>query len=235
MSPRDRRAALAVWVKTPGRTPAKTRLARAVGAPAAETFYRLAVDAVREAVEGACALAPGLVAPYWAVAEEDDAALAHWRGRGGFAAVAQGGGGLGERLSRVYDGLRARHAAVLFVGADAPQVAPARLADAARALVSGEDDFVLGPAEDGGFWLFGGRLEVPGTDWTAVEYSAPTTGRDLAARLAPRGRLREVERDFDVDTVDELARLRGALAARADLGAAGARLREWLAAEGSAW
>jgi hypothetical protein len=44
--------AIAVWVKTPGFTPAKTRLARDIGTPAAEAFYRLAVDVVRAVLGG---------------------------------------------------------------------------------------------------------------------------------------------------------------------------------------
>jgi glycosyltransferase A (GT-A) superfamily protein (DUF2064 family) len=130
----------------------------------------------------------------------------------------------------VYDALLARHVAVLFVGADAPQLAPSLLADAARALAEGADDFVLGPAEDGGFYLFGGRRPLPAAAWTEVTYSVATTRRELAERLARHGAVRELARDFDVDTVDDLRRLRGVLAARDDLGPAGAALRDWLLA-----
>lgn len=224
--------ALAIWVKTPGRTPAKTRLAAATGTAIADAFYRLALDAVREVAERAAADGGGLLAPSWAVAEEEGEALAWWRG---FPTVAQGGGGLGERLARVYDALLARHDAVLFIGADAPQLAPSLLADAARALVTGAEHFVLGPADDGGFYLFGGRRPLPATAWTEVTYSAATTRAELAQRLARHGAVRELSPAFDVDTVDDLRRLRDALAARDDLGAAGLALREWLLAwEGTA-
>ncbi|MGZ8470613.1 MAG: DUF2064 domain-containing protein [Gemmatirosa sp.] len=161
MTARAASAALAVWVKTPGRSPTKTRLAHAIGRAAAEAFYRHAVDAVCEGVEHAVALAPDLLTPYWAVAEDDPAAWACWTG---FAVVPQGAGGLGERLSTVYDALSARHRAVLFIGADAPQLEPASLVAAARALAG--SDFVLGPAADGGFYLFGGRTPLPRDAWT---------------------------------------------------------------------
>lgn len=219
--------ALAIWVKTPGRTPAKTRLAAATGAATAEAFYRLSIDAVREVAERAAARSAGLLAPTWAVAEEDDEALAWWRG---FPVVAQGSGGLGQRLARVYDALGARHAAVLFIGADAPQLAPSLLADTARALAEGASDFVLGPADDGGFYLFGGRRPLPAATWTEVTYSAATTRAELAARLARHGSVRELAPAFDVDTLDDLRRLRAAMAGRGDLGPAGVALRDWLLA-----
>lgn len=218
---------LAIWVKTPGRTPAKTRLAAATGAAVAEEFYRHTLEAVRELAERATAASAGLIAPSWAVAEDDAASLGWWRG---FPVVAQGSGGLGERLAHVYDTLLARHTAVLFIGADAPQLAPSVLADAARALVERGDDFVLGPADDGGFYLFGGRRPLPTTAWTEVAYSAATTRTELAVRLARHGTVRELAPAFDVDTIDELRRLRATLATRDDLGPAGAALRDWLLA-----
>jgi uncharacterized protein len=219
--------ALAIWVKTPGRTPAKTRLAAATGAATAEAFYRRAVAAVHEVAERAAADSGGLLAPVWAVAEDEGDALAWWRG---FPVIAQGGGGLGERLAHVYDALRERHAAVLFIGADAPQLAPSLLASSARALARGADDFVLGPADDGGFYLFGGRRPLPAATWTGVTYSAATTRAELAARLARHGTVRELAPAFDVDTIDDLRRLRTMLAERDDLGPAGDALRDWLLA-----
>lgn len=223
--------ALAIWAKTPGRTPAKTRLAASTGAAAAEAFYRLSLEAVREVAERAASESAGLLAPTWAVAEDDAEALAWWRG---FPVVAQGAGGLGERLARVYDALLDRHAAVLFIGADAPQLAPSLLAGAARALAAGTDDFVLGPADDGGFYLFGGRRALPAAAWTAVAYSEATTRAELAAQLAGHGSVRELEPDFDVDTIGDLRRLRAVLARHADLGPARAALRDWLLATGQA-
>jgi glycosyltransferase A (GT-A) superfamily protein (DUF2064 family) len=93
---------------------------------------------------------------------------------------------------------------------------------------------VLGPADDGGFYLFGGRPPLPRDVWTDVTYSAPTTMAELAARLEPRGTVRRLPPAFDVDTVDELRRLRDVVAARGDLGPARAALRAWLAAHAPA-
>ena len=219
--------ALAVWVKTPGHTPAKTRLAKAIGAAAAEAFYRLAVEAVRELVEDACRLAPELLVPYWAIAEKEDAARAQWSG---FPVVAQGDGSLGERLANVYDILVGRHQAVIFIGADSPQLDPAVLIEAATLLArsSGRQEFVIGPAADGGFYLFGGHGQIPRRAWLSVTYSAATTRGELIASLEPMGRVHLLSSAFDVDTIDELHLLRDTLAAAPESGAARRALRDWL-------
>ena len=219
--------AIAVWVKTPGSTPAKTRLAQSLGTPAAEAFYRLAVDAVREIVNDACHLAPELLAPYWAVAEVDNAAHPHWSD---FPVVTQGDGGLGERLAHVYDVLAPNHQAVLFIGADSPQLSAEVLIEAARLLVASSNDseFVLGPAEDGGFYLFGGRGPLPAQAWTSVTYSASTTMAELVVALERIGRVTLLDRTFDVDAITDLFMLRDELAVTPGGGAARRALRDWL-------
>lgn len=219
--------AIAVWVKTPGHTPAKTRLAKVIGTPAAEAFHRLAVEAVREMVEEACRSAPGLLAPYWAVAENDPAAMAWWSA---FPVVAQGEGALGERLARVHDVLQEKHGAVLFIGADSPQLDAAVLVTAATRLVqsSTRPAFVLGPAVDGGFYLFGGNVQIPQRAWLSVTYSASSTMAELIAALEPIGEVRLLATTFDVDTIDELLLLRDELATTSAGGAARRALRAWL-------
>ena len=210
--------AVAIWVKTPGLSPVKTRLAAGVGAKSAGEFYRLSVQAVEAVVKCAAAGRPGLLTPYWAVAE--DAGAASWRS---FAVVPQGEGGLGTRLSRVYDALLARHAWVLFIGADAPQITAALLGEAADATAAGE--WVLGPATDGGFYLFGGGKPLMRDVWESVTYSAATTASELAGRL---GRVRYLPELFDVDTAAELAKLRAALRGETALLPAQRALLDWM-------
>ncbi|CAN5756375.1 TIGR04282 family arsenosugar biosynthesis glycosyltransferase [soil metagenome] len=200
--------ALAIWVKTPGLSPVKTRLAASIGTNAAEEFYRLSAQAVAAVVRQAVGTSAELLAPYWAVAEE--AALAHpdWRA---FPTVYQGEGDLGARLSHVYDTLLQRHSWVIFIGADAPQITSELLAEAAQVL-NETGDFVIGPAEDGGYYLFGGSTPLPCTLWIAVPYSAGDTLEAFAELLRSFGSIRYLPRMFDVDTVDELMRLTRELA-----------------------
>ena len=210
--------AIAVFVKTPGLSPVKTRLARGVGEAAATMFHILAADCA-----GAAAAACGpAVASVWAVAEPDG--LATWRDR---PAVWQGAGGLGARMSRVYLALLERHGRVLLIGADSPQVTPALLQRALRMLDEAAS-FVLGPARDGGFWLFGGRMPLPPSLWDGVTYSTQQTGRDFLAALGPHGRCAVVDELLDVDSASDLPDLTAALHALPAPSLPQQRLTAWL-------
>lgn len=202
--------ALAVFAKTPGRTPAKTRLAATVGAPAAERFYRRSLAATAEAADAAAA--DGELEVFWAVAEEDADDDPVWAGR---RTVGQGTGGLGERLHTVYSRLIERRPAVLLIGCDSPHHTPDRFLRPAAALRDPAEpaDFRLGRCADGGYWLLGGRRPVPRAAFLSVDYSAPTTAAETAAALAPLGLVAEEPTSFDVDTAADLPRLRAALRA----------------------
>lgn len=212
--------ALAVWVKTPGVSPVKTRLAEGIGAAAAEQFYRLATGAVAEVVRQAAERFGG-IAPFWAVAEPGGQTA--WTG---FPTVPQGTGGLGTRLSHVYDTLLARYPWVIFIGGDAPQVTPEALGEAARLAASG--DWVLGPADDGGFYLFAGSRPLPRGLWENVPYSAADTGQLLADALRSLAPVRTLPPLFDVDTVAELRQLATVLRTQKALLPAQRALLHWM-------
>lgn len=210
---------LAIFVKTPGLSPVKTRLGAEIGTEAAVTFHRLAA----EAVAGVARAAGATLAPAWAVAETEAIGHPAWAS---LPCLPQGEGGLGERMARVYASLLARHGSAILVGADSPQMTPALLVEAAAAVSAGREPYAIGPSEDGGFWLFGGRAAVPEAVWTAVAYSRDDTAeRFLAALGAPVARL---PRLFDADTAAELAAVRDALAALAAPVPEQAALLRWL-------
>jgi uncharacterized protein len=77
-----------------------------------------------------------------------------WLGEG-ISYVEQGGGDLGDRLRNA-----SQDAPVIFVGADCPDLKAIHLKQAAAALH--DCAVVIGPAEDGGYWLIG--LAAP-HDW----------------------------------------------------------------------
>ena len=224
------KAALAIFAKTPGRTPAKTRLGATIGQPAAEAFYRLSLAATAELADAAAAAGP--VDVVWAVAEPDAAANSCWAGR---RTVSQGTGGLGERLHTVYSHLIAQYPAVLMIGCDSPHHAPGDFTGPAARLLDDRDpaDFRLGRCDDGGYWLLGGRRPVPREAFLAVGYSTARTAADTAAALAPLGELAEEPASFDVDKAADLPRLRAALAAPRHLLPGQAALRDWLARHGA--
>jgi hypothetical protein len=111
----------------------------------------------------------------------------------GFELMAQRGGDFGDRLAGALADAHALAALPLvLVRADALDMTPEVLTDAARSLLSGEADAAFAPASDGGFWLLGLRRPdrslvtgIPGT--AACGAPAPGAGRVLLNRLASAG------------------------------------------------
>lgn len=217
--------ALAIFVKTPGFSPIKTRLAKGIGEPAASSFY---LQSVRATAANALELLrrnPNLQV-YWAVAEKEALGAELWKE---FPTIHQGEGSLGERLSNVYQDLISRHHFVSFIGADSPQITVALLEEgvrrAARSLKKG---FVLGETEDGGFYFFGGSAPVPEVLWTAVRYSSPETSKDLVGAFEKLLPFEFLASEFDVDTQDDLTKLADRLGRLATPTSEQEKLLAWL-------
>lgn len=195
--------ALAVFVKTPGRSPVKTRLAASIGPAAALAVYQACLAAVASSVDAAARQEPRL-RPHWAVAEA--AARGAWS-RSGWSTITQPEGGLGERLYDVQQQLLAAPgcSGLLFIGADSPQLEPRQLLAAIAALETHEA--AVGPAEDGGFWLWAARQRLPLSAWRAVPWSSAGTLSGLRKVLPTRWRVAELDRLRDLDHVGDLAGL----------------------------
>lgn len=213
--------ALAIFVKTPGLSPIKTRLADGIGMPAALHFHRLAAKATAEVVTS-CA---GAIQPYWAVAENHSLAFGNWIG---FPCIGQGNGRLGNRLHRVHARLQERHGLALMIGSDIPQMTPALIRAAVNTLSSPEIDHVLGPASDGGFWLFGSKHRIRYEVWDRVPYSTASTAAVLQQNLAGSGRLEVLPTLTDIDTKDDLVKLRSTLSGLPAATGTQRELLEWL-------
>lgn len=199
--------ALAIFVKTPGLSPVKTRLAATVGRPAAEEFHMLSAQAVAAVVRQAAV--SRALQPYWATAEPESRKQLVWTG---FPHVSQGTGGLGDRLAGVYDTLSRRHAFTIFLGADAPQLTPELLFEAIDKLElaakhPGRQAFVIGRAADGGFYLFGGRGRLEAALWQVVRYSTATAAEELIAQVALRGPVHELPVLSDLDDAGDIPQI----------------------------
>jgi rSAM/selenodomain-associated transferase 1 len=131
----------------------------------------------------------------------------------GFTLLPQHGEDLGQRMRSTLATLLTRgHRAAIVVGTDTPTLPTAVLAGAVEYLAADDADVVLGPAEDGGYYLIGVRddhvrlfEDVP---WSTSAVLEITLGRARAAGL----RTVCLSSCGDVDTPDDLARLRAALA-----------------------
>lgn len=219
--------AVAIFVKTPGLSPVKTRLGRVIGSRAAEEFYALSVEATHEvsaeAIRRASSASLDLTA-YWAIAESAGTFHHMWHQ---FGNIFQGNGELGERLSNVYGELLDKHGFVLLIGADCPQMPWQYMIEAASFLRDGANRFVIGPAIDGGFCLFGGNAPLSEELWTRVPYSQSDTAVELMQGINALGDIRELLPLVDIDTIDDLRYLAGKDRDNTGLLPAQLRVIEW--------
>jgi uncharacterized protein len=188
---------VAIFVKTPGLSPVKTRLAAGIGAAAAEQWHRLAAAAVAAVTMHV----PGLT-PYWAVAEPGAAAAAAWPG---LPHIQQGAGELGARMGRVHEALLEHHDFGLLLGADTPQLSPQALLDAAHWLSETSARLAMGPARDGGFWLLGANRSLPPAAWVAHPCGQPDTAHGYIRAMEQHGEWRFLPTLTDVDEARDLA------------------------------
>jgi rSAM/selenodomain-associated transferase 1 len=136
----------------------------------------------------------------------------------------QADGDIGDRMAAAFGQLfagGARH--VVLIGSDLPSLPASRLADAFTALEQ-RDDVVLGPAEDGGYYLVALSAPRPalftGVAWGTRDVLRQTLEIARAAGLS----VALVGPWYDVDTADDLSRVAA--------GDGASRTRAWLAACG---
>jgi len=121
----------------------------------------------------------------------------------------QQSGDLGWRIEGILRrGLQAAPAAIAL-GADSPLLTAGHLDEAIECL--NRKDAVLGPSDDGGFYLLGVH-DCPSGVLADLPWSSEETYRGTAQRLKARGmRVGTIRSLFDVDTFADLERLRSQL------------------------
>ena len=191
----------------PGRT--KTRLTPPLTPEQASALYECllldTLDLMRSVpdVQPAIAFLPAEERAYFAALAPD------------FDLVIQQGDSLGERLDHALTcALDAGSQRAVIMNSDGPTLPLACLTGAFDALANGAD-VVLGPADDGGYYLIGLRRPAPRL-LRAVRMSTPDVLTDTLA-IAAQGRLRVelLPVWYDVDDAASLARLRAELATAA--------------------
>lgn len=190
---------LVLMAKAPRLGTVKSRLAAEVGWVKAWAFYRHCLSNT----------ARKLFDPRWRcwVAVTPDGARGDVR-FDGWTAIPQGNGDLGARMLRAMQTLPP--GPVVVVGADIPGITAEHIAAAFEAL--GENDWVFGPAKDGGFWLVGAKRRPRLVDpFRAVRWSSEHALGDTLANLPDGAKVGFVETLNDVDTAQDLELKPGAL------------------------
>lgn len=212
--------AIAIFVKTPGLSPIKTRLAKTIGQQQAEHWHELATMAVLEVatmadigpVYLAVAERKGLMHPLWSNHEK----------------LAQCNGDLGRRMAEIHRTLVEQHGAGLLLGADTPQIEPEELIEAHHWLSASVPRQIIGPALDGGFWSYGANRMIGTEKWESVGYSLPTTRVDFQATMQGVGEWLRLSPKTDVDEGKDFAAARVGLLAIGHRNPSQQRLLNWL-------
>jgi len=203
-----RRHAIAVMAKAPRTGEVKTRLVPPLSREEAAALYRcLLLDKLHQVGD-----LPG-IDPYLAYTPADARDSILSLAPQGFALIPQAGSDLGDRLHRLSAILLERgHPAAVIIDSDTPTLPTTFLMDATARLQSETTDMVLGPTEDGGYYLIGlkrpCRALFDGIPWSSSAVLSETLQRASAQRL----RVSTLPPWFDVDTPDDLVRLRHDLA-----------------------
>ena len=169
---------LVVFARAPVLGRVKRRLAQEIGALAALRFHRLNTARLLRRL----ARDPRWQCWLALTPDRHEAGPRFWRVE--CRRIAQGPGDLGWRMAGALSGLPP--GPVVIVGSDIPGVAPRHIAAAFRAL--GGCDLVFGPAEDGGYWLIGGRGRTlpyglfAGVRWSTA-HALDDTLRNVPRRL----------------------------------------------------
>jgi len=203
-----RPAAVAIMAKAPRAGEVKTRLCPPLSlVDAAELYRRLLLDKIEQV--------RSLKTASLAIAYTPDEARAFFEEVApGFVLVPQRGADLGDRLANsLGELLDTGHRGALAIDSDTPTLPLEFLQQALDLIVTPEIDVVLGPTEDGGYYLIGLRA-VHRELFEAMAWSTQQVLPETIRRADAKGlRVACLPPWYDIDTPDDLARLRMALAA----------------------
>lgn len=186
------RPVLYIFVKAPLMGKAKTRLARDIGYVHAQRLYKAMTANLLRNVQD----------PRWETVLAITPARFHYKLPlwDGLPQEVQAQGSLSPRLAHAFN----RKGPVVVIGSDCPQVTRTDIANAFEALGRGQG--VLGPADDGGFWLIGMNGPAPVDMFDHVRWSHDETLSDMKTRFD--GPVHELRTLIDVDDLSALKAVR---------------------------
>jgi len=201
--PGSRMIAVAIMAKVPIPGAVKTRLCPPLHPDEAAT---LAGCFLQDRVDQLAALPQG--EPMVAFTPPGEAAAVRRLVPPPIRLIPQSGEDLGARLDRVLTDLLAEgYTGAIAVDADSPTLPSAYLEAACRHLEEGRADVVVGPSEDGGYYLIGLRQPAPAL-FRTMAWSTPAVLPETLARVGEaRLRLHLLPAWFDVDRGADLERL----------------------------
>ena len=214
--------AIAIMAKAPLPGEVKTRLCPPLSYEEAAQLYRCFLLDKIEQLNSLKATAPAV-----AYTPDDTESLFEAMVPSSFILIAQKGQDLGARLSSTLNQLlESGYRGVMAIDSDTPTLPAAYLEKAVSVLSEPEIDVVLGPSEDGGYYLIGLRRLQPEL-FEEMRWSTPLVFSETLRRAQAKGlKVVCLPAWYDVDTPEDLKRLRESL--HSDLGQEARRTRQFL-------
>jgi len=207
------KTAIVIFARQPEYGRVKTRLAATIGPEAALSLHIACLQATTKLV----ATLPKGIAKYLYLTGTPE--IAHRTAQRlkippSLQTRTQTDGDLGTRLSHALATLlRQGHRNVIFLGSDSPTLSRERLREASRALEQGRiendtiNDAVIGPAQDGGYYLIGTNAYRPEI-FQAIDWGTENAFQQTMARLQQaRCRVAQLPTWYDIDRLEDLQRL----------------------------
>lgn len=197
--PQDSKQQLVIFLKAPMAGHVKTRLAADIGPKAACEIYQACVGLTLERLASwhgrttLCLDQPPRLPQAKAWLGDD------WMLR------PQQGQDLGERLAHAtHTAFQDGASRVVVIGTDSPWISPSDIEQAFAALE--QSDVVLGPTDDGGYYLIGLVRPSPGL-FEGISWSTPQVCAQTQARAAALGlRISVLPRRYDLDVREDVKR-----------------------------
>jgi len=180
----------------------KTRLCPPLTPAQAAGFYACLIDDVLKGLAGSHGW------DSWIAYTDESGEYFRLYEERGFSLLRQRGDSLGARMHGIFvDLLSAGYRSVVVVGSDVPGVNAGSAGHAFSLLEAGEDRVVLGPSDDGGYYLIGLRTPLvglfEGIAWSTPEVLAQTLERAAALDAG----VATIASCYDVDVIEDLVRL----------------------------
>jgi rSAM/selenodomain-associated transferase 1 len=200
------KTAVVVMLKNPVPGKVKTRLSRKYGKRGAARIHTRLTEQLLSGISGL-----GNVDIYLSVTPGRAHVRAwHWARVFGMRLKVQAPGDLGEKMLAECSALARQYQAVIIVGSDCPEVDASVLEQCRKLLQS--NDVVIGPAEDGGYYLLGLRRCMAGM-FRNISWGTGIVFRETERRLQSAGvSYACLEYRYDVDRPEDVIRLKRSMA-----------------------
>ncbi len=184
---------LMIFTRNPQLGVGKRRLAASVGDHKALEIYKFLLEHTRSITKNVY----GVKQVWYSqnVHKDDD-----WDNLA-YEKYAQQGDNLGERMQYAFEQALKKHESVIIIGSDMYDLTALEIDDAFKKL--NDHDAIIGPAQDGGYYLLGFKNQIPAGIFKNKDWGTPTVLQDTLVDLKGLDYV-TLEQRNDVDTLEDI-------------------------------